>query len=89
MTSPFRVDRLVAHGASGGQGFDSTGRVSRASTAVSVVALSSGDEVYMVIGQEGTSACNKLSRVSPRRRLAIESKRRIAALIVIMAIPGC
>ena len=65
VTSLFRVDRLVAHGASGGQGFDSTGRVSRASTAVSVVALSSGDEVYMVIGQEGTSACNKLSRVSP------------------------
>ena len=59
--------RLVARGASGGQGFDSTSRVSRASTAVSVVQLTKGDEIYMVVGQEGTSACNKHSQVSGRR----------------------
>ncbi|XP_043247129.1 leukocyte tyrosine kinase receptor-like [Amphibalanus amphitrite] len=60
---------LVARGASGGQGFDTSSRVSLGSTAVSVVSLTEGEEVYMVVGQEGTGPCNKDSQDNLNRTL--------------------
>ncbi|XP_037073489.1 ALK tyrosine kinase receptor-like [Pollicipes pollicipes] len=82
------VYSLVASGASGGKGFESFSQVSKASTAVSVVHLNKGEEIFMVVGQEGTTACHKDATGTTRESCDYGVPRTIASLSRLHRVTG-
>lgn len=51
--------RILAKGARGGKGADALGE-SRSALVRVVTELQRGEEIYMLVGQEGQDACQKL-----------------------------
>lgn len=60
------MSSLIVYGASGGKGSSGMGS-SRGAVIRTVVELNKGQELYMLVGQEGTDACIRVSFTSKNR----------------------